>query len=403
MNGAKRFMQGKNIVVGVSGGIAAYKTAELVRLFVRKDFYTRVVMTENATRFISPLTFEALSGNRVISDMFTGDNSSIEHIVWGQESDLVVVAPATANIIAKMANGIADDFLSTMLVAATAPILLCPAMNTRMFLNPAVQTNIDTLKKRGYTIMAPGDGDLACHAKGTGRLPEPPEIFEQALFMLTRKDFSGKKVLVTAGPTVEPIDPVRFITNRSSGRMGYALARAARLRGAEVTLISGPTSIPSPAGVETVHVKTAEDMRAAVMEKRGEMDVIIKAAAVADYRPAVAAGQKIKKGPESMVISLEKNPDILSELGKTKKDFSYLLIGFAAETEDLVKNAREKLARKSLDMIVANDVSRKDAGFDTNTNIVKIIYSDGTMEDLPLMTKDDVAFNVLDRIKSLLP
>ncbi len=394
-------MQAKNIVVGVSGGIAAYKTAELVRLFVGKDFYTKVVMTENATRFVSPLTFEALSGNRVIHDMFDRDNSSIEHIVWGQESDMIVVAPATANVIGKMANGIADDFLSTMLAAATAPILLCPSMNTRMFLNPAVQANIETLKRYGHNVMSPADGDLACHAKGTGRLPEPPEIFEQALFILTKKDFSGVKVLVTAGPTVEPIDPVRFISNRSSGRMGYALARAARLRGADVILVTGPTSIPSPVGVRTIHVKTAEDMRAAVMDNRHDSDVIIKAAAVADYRPAVIAEQKIKKGPESMVIPLEKNPDILSELGKTKKDFSYLLIGFAAETEDLVKNARKKLASKSLDMIVANDVSKPGAGFDTNTNIVKIIYSNGSVEDLPIMTKDEVAFNVLDRIRSL--
>jgi phosphopantothenoylcysteine decarboxylase/phosphopantothenate--cysteine ligase len=395
-------MDTRNVVVGISGGIAAYKAAELVRRFLKADFYVRVAMTKNAARFVSPLTFEALSANRVISDMFAKDNASIEHITWGQESDLIIIAPATANIIAKMAQGVADDFLSTMLVAASAKILVCPSMNSRMFMNPAVQANIGILKKHGHTVMSPGEGDLACHTEGTGRLPEPEEIFEQALDILTQKDFSGLKVLVTAGPTVEPVDPVRYISNRSSGKMGYALARAARRRGAAVILVSGPVALKPPLGVKLLNVKTAREMREAVLENRPDCQVIIKAAAVSDYRPVKAFDQKMKKGPATMTIALEKNPDILAELGRTKNDFPGVLVGFAAETEDLLVNAGEKLRNKALDMIVANDVSRDDAGFETNTNIVKIIHASGQVEDLPLMTKDEVAFSVLDRVKTIL-
>ena len=394
-------MKGKKIIVGISGGIASYKSAQLVRLFVQADVLTRVAMTQNATRFITPLTFEALSGNRVIHDMFDREGTLIEHISWGQEADLIIIAPATANIIAKMANGIADDFLSTMVIAATAKILICPSMNNRMFMNPALKHNLSLLKERGMTVMEPGEGELACHTEGPGRLPEPADIFEQALILLTEQDLKGLNILVTAGPTAEPIDPVRYITNRSSGKMGYALARAARRRGASVTLVSGPTSLKPPFGVKFRSVKTTEDMMRSVFENRPDTDIIIKAAAVSDYRPRESASRKIKKKSDSLSLELIKNPDILAQLGSTKKDFPCLLVGFAAETEDLLANAREKLRTKNLDMIVANDISRNDAGFETDTNVVKLIYVDGKVEDLPLMTKDEVANLIIDRLKSL--
>ena len=394
-------MKGKRIIVGISGGIAAYKAAELVRLLVKADVYTRVAMTQNATRFVSPLTFEALSGDRVIWDMFGEEGGSMDHITLGQETDLVIIAPATANFIAKMAHGVGDDFLSTMVLAATAGILVCPSMNSQMFDNPAVRYNIALLKERRFTVMEPGEGHLACGTEGPGRLPEPEDILEQAWVLLSRQDLSGLRILVTAGATVEPIDPVRYITNRSTGKMGYALARAARRRGASVSLVSGPTSLKPPSGVTLFPVKTAEEMRQAVFENRPDCDIIIKAAAVSDYRPRDTAEHKIKKGEESFSLDLVKTPDILAQLGGTKKEYPCLLVGFAAETEDLLANAKEKLIAKNLDMIVANDVSRDDAGFEADTNIVKMIYGDGHVEDSPLMTKDEVADLVLDRVKSL--
>ena len=374
-------MKGKKIIVGVSGGIAAYKAAELVRLLVKADAQTFVTMTSNGARFVTPLTFEALSGNRVIRDMWDNEGPSIDHISWGQESDLIIIAPATANFIAKMAHGIGDDFLSTMVLAATAGILVCPSMNSQMFKNPAVQDNLRALKARGITVMEPGEGQLACHTEGPGRLPEPEDIVEQAFILISPQDLSGLKILVTAGPTVEPIDPVRYITNRSSGKMGYALARAARRRGASVTLVSGPTCLKPPYGVEFCGVKTAEDMKQAVFENRPKCNIIIKAAAVSDYRPRDSAAHKIKKEEDSLSLELVKNPDILAELGAARKESNCLLVGFAAETKDLMANAKKKLRAKNLDMIVANDVSREDSGFETDTNIVKIIYSDGQMED----------------------
>jgi phosphopantothenoylcysteine decarboxylase/phosphopantothenate--cysteine ligase len=394
-------MKGKKIIVGITGGIAAYKGAELVRLLVRKGAHTRVAMTLNATRFVTPLTFETLSGNKVIWDMWGREGTTIAHISWGQEEDLIIIAPATANFIAKMAHGIGDDFLSTMVLAATAKILVCPSMNTHMFSNPAVQNNLMLLRERGYTVMEPGEGQLACRTEGPGRLPEPEEIVEQALILLSQQDLLGLRVLVTAGATAEPIDPVRYITNRSTGKMGYSLAKAARRRGASVVLVSGPTTLSPPQGVKFCGVKTAGEMLQAVLDHRPESGIIIKAAAVSDYRPRHEAEQKIKKGAESLSIELVKNPDILAQLGSTKEDFPCLLVGFAAETEDLLKNAKEKLRAKNLDMIVANDVSRNDAGFETDTNIVKIIYRDGKVEDSPLMTKEEVADLVLDRVKTL--
>ncbi|HIJ58521.1 MAG TPA: bifunctional phosphopantothenoylcysteine decarboxylase/phosphopantothenate--cysteine ligase CoaBC [Deltaproteobacteria bacterium] len=394
-------MNGKEVILGVTGGIAAYKSAELVRLMVKDDILVRVAMTKSATKFVTPLTFEALSGESVIHDMFGQEGTAIDHIQWGQESDLIIIAPATANFIGKMAHGIGDDFLSTCVIAATAKILVCPSMNTRMFENPVVQDNLDLLKKRGFIIMEPGQGALACGTEGPGRLPEPDEILEQARKLLSDQDLSGLKILVTAGPTTEPIDPVRYISNRSSGKMGYALARAAACRGADVILVSGPTDLAPPPGLSFCQVITAEDMRRSVFENRSGCDIIIKAAAVSDYRPRDCAEQKIKKGAESLSLELIKNPDILAELGSTVEEFPSVLVGFAAETEDLIVNAEKKLKSKNLDMIVANDVSSKDAGFETDTNRVKIIYSDGHVDDSPLMTKDKVADLVLDRAKAI--
>ncbi|MBW2215653.1 MAG: bifunctional phosphopantothenoylcysteine decarboxylase/phosphopantothenate--cysteine ligase CoaBC [Deltaproteobacteria bacterium] len=394
-------MKGKNIVVGISGGIAAYKAAELVRLLMKSEALTNVAMTTNAAQFVTPVTFEALSGNRVICNQFRDEGPLMEHITWGQEADLVIIAPATANIIGKIANGIGDDFLSTMLLATTAKILVCPSMNSQMYMNPAVQDNLKRLKERDITVMAPGEGQLACRTEGPGRLPEPADIVEQAEMLLSRQDLSGLKILLTAGATVEPIDPVRFITNRSTGKMGYALARAAKRRGASVTLISGPTALPSPYGVTFLGVKSAEEMKQAVFDNRSGCDIIIKAAAVADYRPLEMAEQKIKKGTDTLTLELTKNPDILAELGATKKEFPCVLVGFAAETEELLSHAKAKLEAKNLDMIVANDVSRNDAGFEADTNIVKMIYRNGDTEDSRLMSKDDIADLILDRAKEL--
>lgn len=394
-------MKGRKVIVGVTGGIAAYKTAELVRLLVKEGAVTKVAMTRHATKFITPLTLETLSGNRVVTDMWDPETHPLDHITWGQDSDLIIIAPATANFIGKMAHGIGDDFLSTVVIAATARVLICPSMNTQMYLSQAVQENLRILKTRGCAVMEPGSGELACHTDGPGRLPEPEEIVEEARMLLTRQDLSGLRILVTAGATLEPLDPVRYMSNRSSGKMGYALARAARMRGAQVTLVSGPTALKPPRNVALGRVKTAEEMRQAVLAGCSEYDVIIKAAAVLDWRPKETAEQKIKKGQGVQTIELVENPDILAELGSSRGNSRRLLVGFAAETQDLIANAREKLEKKNLDLIVANDVSREDAGFEADTNAVKIIYRDGRMEELPLMTKEEVADQLLDRIKIL--
>jgi phosphopantothenoylcysteine decarboxylase/phosphopantothenate--cysteine ligase len=394
-------MKGKNIVLGVTGGISAYKALEVLRLLVKGGAYTRVAMTAHATKFVTPLSFEALSGSKVIWDMWEGGTDPMDHISWGQETDLVIIAPATANIIGKMAHGLADDFLSTLVIAATAKVLVCPAMNSRMFENPAVQENLRRLKERGYTVMPPAEGNLACGAEGLGRLPEPGEIVEQAAFLLAEHDLAGLKILVTAGATTEAIDPVRYMTNRSSGKMGYALAGAAGRRGADVILVSGPTHLRPPRNVAFKGVNTAEEMRQAVLEDWTTCDVILKAAAVLDYKPQQASAHKIKKLEEIQTLELVRNPDILAELGVSRENRRCLLVGFAAETQDLLARASEKLQRKNLDMIVANDVSREDAGFAVDTNAVRLIYRDGQMEELPLMSKEEVADHVLDRIKRL--
>ena len=384
-------MKDKKVVVGVTGGIAAYKAAELVRLLMKAGAHTQVAMTAHATKFVTPLTFEALSENRVVWNMWDPGTAPMDHINWGQDADLVIIAPATADFVGKMANGLGDDFLSTMVIAATAKVLVCPSMNARMFLSAAVQQNLAVLKERGYRVMTPGEGELACGVEGPGRLPEPADILELARGLVRDQDLAGMKILVTAGATMEPIDPVRYLTNRSSGKMGYALANMAALRGAEVTLVSGPGNLKPPVNVNFLGVKTTEEMRQAVVDGRLRHDVIIKAAAVLDYRPREVAEQKMKQEDGPQTLQLERTPDILAELGRLRGDSPCVLVGFAAETEELLVHAAQKLKKKNLDMIVANDVSRKDAGFDTDTNLVKIIHRDGRVEDLPLMSKQDVA------------
>lgn len=390
-------IKNKNIVLGVSGGIAAYKSVELLRLLKKQEANVRVIMTKNAELFVGPLTFEALSGQPVCTSLFENNNdASIRHIDWAEAADAVVVAPATANIISKFANAIADDALSTFMLAVTSPVVICPAMNTNMYENKAVQRNLDILEADGYFIVEPEAGKLACGAIGPGRLPEPEDILDRLLYYLAPKDLKGKKVLVTAGPTREPIDPVRFISNFSSGKMGYAIARAAEQRGGEVILVTGPTNLPDPIQVTIIRVRTAQEMALAVFEQMKNSHIIIKTAAVSDYRPIDPAKQKIKKKKDEMVLLLEKNQDILKELGKRKKD--QVLVGFAAETENLERNAEKKLVEKNLDIIVGNPVDDPAYGFESDINKVTLFYKDGTNEPVPEMEKDAVAHIILDRI-----
>jgi len=395
-------LKGKKVVIGITGGIAAYKAAEFVRLLVKAEADVHVVMSENAQKFILPLTFQTLSGNPVVTDPFTLlEDAEIGHIALADLAELVVILPATANIIGKIANGIADDFLSTMVMATKAPVLFVPSMNVNMWENKALQKNIQTLLEMGYQLLEPGEGELACHWYGKGRLPELNEVVEKMEDILSTKDLKGEQVLVTGGPTQEPIDPVRFITNRSSGKMGYALAKIARRRGAEVILITGPTSLPLPRkDIKFLPVRSAEEMRKAVFNSLEGSSVVIKAAAVSDYRPKVISEKKIKKGESDTTLALERTKDILEELGKKKGN--RILIGFAAETEDLIANAKKKLKEKNLDFIVVNDVTRPGAGFSSDTNQVKIIYPSGQVKDLPLMTKEDVSQLILDEVVGLL-
>lgn len=396
-------LQGKCIILGVTGGIAAYKAAELLRLLVKAGAEVHVVMTRSAQEFITPLTFQTLSGNPVHTELFNLiQEQEIGHISLADRADLLLVAPATANLIGKVANGLADDLLTTTIMATRAKVLFAPAMNSNMWQNPIYRNNQAKLESFGYHFIEPLYGDLACGWQGQGKLPDPQAIFNTAQTLLGGHDLTGKTVLVTAGPTREEIDPVRFLSNYSSGKMGYAIACAARDRGARVILISGPVTLPEPQGIETVQVVSARQMYHAVMERAGQADIIIKAAAVADFRPVVRSDQKVKKtGTESALIELQRNPDILAELGKQKG--SRILIGFAAETEDLLKHAREKLEGKNLDMIVANDVTQEGAGFDCDTNIVRLLTADGKVEDFPEMTKAEVAEILLDRISALSP
>ncbi len=394
-------LQGRTIVVGVCGGIAAYKAAELVRHFRRAHAEVHVVMTASATEFIAPLTFQTLTGNPVHVDLFNLiQEREIGHISLADRAELFVVAPATANLVGKLANGIADDLLTTTLMATRAPVLLAPAMNVNMFENPIYQANQQRLADHGYHIMSPVVGELACGWEGAGKLPDPADIFERSIRLLRPQDLAGLKVLVTAGPTREEIDPVRYISNHSSGRMGYALALAAARRGAAVTLISGPTCLAAPLGVERVDVVSAGQMYQEVLQRAETMDLIFKAAAVADYRPVVRAADKLKKGRDVLNrIELEANPDILAELGRRR--LKAVLVGFAAETEDLDGHAAAKLAAKGADLIVANDVSRKDIGFDAEQNEVRLFFADGRCESLAKMAKQDLADRLLDRALSL--
>lgn len=396
-------LQGKCIILGVTGGIAAYKAAELLRLLIKAGAEVHVVMTRSAQEFVAPLTFQTLSGNPVHTELFSLiQEQEIGHISLADRADLVLVAPATANLIGKIANGIADDLLTTTIMASRSKILFAPAMNSNMWENPIYQENHAKLAALGYHFIAPAHGDLACGWTGPGKLPDPPDIFDAALALLGRDDLAGKTVLVTAGPTREEIDPVRFLSNYSSGKMGYAIARAARDRGARVILVSGPVNIASPQGVETISVVSAREMYQAVMARAEQADLIIKAAAVADFRPVLRGEQKTKKGvAETMTIELQRNPDILAELGQQKG--SRVLVGFAAETEELLKHASEKLNNKNLDMIVANDVTQEGAGFDGDTNIVRFLTADGNVEELAKMSKESVAEVLLDRALSLFP
>jgi len=392
---------GKQVVVGICGGIAAYKAAELVRLFVKAGAEVQVVMTRHATEFVTPLTFQTLSGNPVHSELFNLlQEQEIGHISLADRADLIVIAPATANLIGKVANGLADDLLSTTLMATRAPVLFAPAMNVNMYENPIYQRNQQTLTELGYRFIEPLVGELACGWEGKGKLPDPEAIFATAGELLKPNDLAGETLLVTAGPTREEIDPVRYISNYSSGRMGYAIAAAAQRRGARVTLVSGPTCLPVPVGVELVSVTSALQMREAVLQRAARSTIIFKAAAVADYRPVQRAAQKIKKGKtEQPPLELERNPDILAELGQLEG--TRLLIGFAAETDQLVANAGSKLKAKNLDMIVANDVTREGAGFDVDTNIVRLLFRDGRQLELPQMSKVALADSLLDEALQL--
>lgn len=390
------------VVLGVTGGIAVYKACELLRLLQKRGIDVFVVMTQNACRFVAPLTFETLSGHPVAVDTFDRPQTwEVEHIALAKRADLFLIAPATANIMGKMACGIADDMLSTTAMATRAPVLVAPAMNTGMWENAAVQQNVKTLRARGVEIVAPVSGHLACGDNGAGKLEDVAVIAERACELLfAKKDMEGLRVMVTAGPSREALDPVRYISNRSSGKMGYAIAQAAQKRGAEVTLLSGPVAIEAPQGVKLVPFTTTQDLLDRASELAQEQDLLIQAAAPADYRAKEVAPQKIKKqGGEPMTFTLVENPDVAATLGKAKRS-GQVFVGFAAETNDVLAHARDKLARKNLDMIVANDVTRPGAGFDVDTNIVTLITKDG-QEALPMMSKAEVAQRILDRALAL--
>jgi phosphopantothenoylcysteine decarboxylase/phosphopantothenate--cysteine ligase len=399
------------ITLGVTGGIAAYKSAELVRRLQDEGHSIQVVMTRAAREFITPLTFAALSGQRVITDLFSNApggegtlDSAIDHIAVAQRTDLLLVAPATADILAKFARGIADDFLTTLYLASTAPAVVAPAMNVNMWQHAATQENVATLRARGVRIVEPSEGYLACGMTGPGRLAEQEEILKAVRQALqAQQDLAGETILVTAGPTCEDIDPVRFLTNRSSGRMGFAVAAAGARRGAKVILVSGPTALETPPGVERIDVRSAEEMQHAVQARFSGCSISIFAAAVADYRPAKKLSKKIKRGKEALLLRLEPNPDILAGVAREKGE--RLVVGFAAETENLAENARKKLAQKNADLIVANDITAEGAGFDHETNIVTLFSRDGRDMPLPRLSKAEVAQRILDealRLRSVL-
>ena len=392
-------LQGKTVVLGVTGGIAAYKAASLASLLVKQHADVQVLMTKNAARFIAPLTFEQLTGNRVPVDTFDPNHPhSVEHISIADRADFVLIAPATANVIAKLAHGIADDMLTTTVLACDCPKAIAPAMNTKMYENPVTQDNLAALRGYGWEVVEPASGRLACGAEGKGKLPEPETLLEVCLHAAAHeKDLAGRRVLVTAGPTQEPLDPVRYLTNHSSGRMGYAVARAAARRGAEVTLVSGRVNLPRPPYVEIVDVVTAQDMYEAVTAHAADADIVIKAAAVADYRPATVADNKMKKSDADLSIPLERTMDILGALGKNKRPGQFLC-GFSMETVNMLENSRAKLKKKNLDMIAANNLKVAGAGFGVETNVLTLITPDSELE-LPIMSKDAAADVLLDEIR----
>lgn len=396
-------LNGKKIVLGVTGGIAVYKAVDLVSRLRKQGAEVRVIMTEHSQEFVTPLTFKEISGNKVATSMWAANQEfNVEHIALANWADVFVVAPATANILAKMACGIADDLLSTTLLAAQAPIIVCPAMNTGMYENPVTQNNIKKLEEYGVTVMPAASGHLACGTSGAGRLPEPAQIVEfiDGFFAKRDGDMRGLKVLVTAAGTREPIDPVRFVGNRSSGKMGYAVAQMAAERGADVLLVTGPSALTVPANVHAVKVETTGEMLKACLDAYDDVDIVIKAAAVADYRPRDVADQKIKKKTDdALTVVMDKNPDILKELGSRKTH--QILVGFAAETQNLLDNAREKIVKKNLDMIVANDVTAAGAGFNADTNIVKFLFPNGEVRELEQMPKRQVARQLLDTVMEL--
>ncbi|AJE03816.1 bifunctional phosphopantothenoylcysteine decarboxylase/phosphopantothenate--cysteine ligase CoaBC [Geobacter pickeringii] len=393
-------LNGKQIVLGVTGGIAAYKAVELLRLLTKAGATVHVIMTRSATEFVTPLTFQTLSMNPVTTELFNLiSEREIGHISLADRADLFIIAPATANVIGKLAGGIADDMLTTTVMATRAPVLIAPAMNVNMYQNPIYRENEEKLRRHGYRFVEPARGMLACGWEGEGKFQEPSVIVEEARRVLTPPDLAGERILVTAGPTREEVDPVRYVSNHSSGKMGYAIARAAWRRGAEVVLVSGPTCLPDPWGIGVVRVESAMEMRDAVMAELPASTVVVKAAAVADYRPTTRSAAKIKKRTDSLSLDLEKNPDILAEVGRMKGD--RVVVGFAAETGELLENARIKLTEKNVDLMVANDVSLEGAGFNVETNIAKLLFRDGTVEELSLMTKGAMADLILDRVAAL--
>lgn len=397
-------LKDKTVVIGVSGGIAVYKVCDVVSRLKKLNANVHIIMTKSATEFVTPLTFQSLSQNYVVNDMFEELKTwDVEHISLAKKADVFLIAPATANVIGKVANGICDDMLTTTVMATTGKVLIAPAMNTNMYKNPILQRNINILKELGYNFVNPESGRLACGDIGEGKLASPEIIVNTVIDLLNNrdKDLQGKKIMITAGPTVESIDPVRYLTNRSTGKMGYAIAKMAADRGADVTLVSGPTNITPPANLKKlIKIQSAEEMYSAIIDNFDENQVIIKSAAVADYKPKTYSDKKIKKSNDDLVIELDRNKDIAYELGKIKKD--KILVGFAAETNDLIENAKGKVNKKNLDFIVANDLTEEGAGFGTDTNIVKIIDKEGNISKYPQMKKDEVANVILDKVKSLL-
>ena len=396
-------LKDKTVVIGVSGGIAVYKTLDVVSRLRKLGVNVNVIMTKSATEFVTPLSFQSLSQNYVVCDMFEDPKTwDVEHISLAKRADVFLIAPATANVIGKIANGIADDMLTTTVMATKAKVLIAPAMNTNMYENPILQRNINTLKELGYNFVEPESGRLACGDTGKGKLASPETIVDEVVKLLSKEqDLKGKSIIVTAGPTIESIDPMRYITNRSTGKMGYYIAKEDIERGADVTLITGPTNLTPPQNLKKlVKIESAKDMYEAVLENLDENDVVIKSAAVADYKPKNYSNKKIKKSDDDLVIELDRNKDIAQEIGKIKNN--KILVGFAAETNDLIENASLKIKKKNLDFIVANDLTKEGAGFGVDTNIVKIIDKEGNITEYPKMKKEEVANIILDKIKELL-